>query len=936
MSALRSGLTALRRWSGQALDERNRRRDGREALLLLVTAAFIFSNAIAFSLLRESAVTWSHLYAPVCWLAVVSIAHLTIRAFRPMRDPFLLPIIALLAGWGLLLQDRLAPNFLGRQTLWFALATAAMLIVAIVPRTLQPLMRYRYVLALGGLVLLAVTLLFGVNPSGSGAALWLPIPFPFLKTVHFQPSELLKLLLVIFLASYFTEQEPIHRLRREAVHENGEKRRFAIGAFLRHLPFLGPLLIMWGFTMLLLVWQQDLGAAALFFIVFVALVYLATGELIYVWSGLALLLLAGVIAFFAFDTVVAPRVLSWLNPWPNVSDRAYQIVQALYALAGGGLLGQGIGQGFPDYIPVVHSDFALAAVAEEWGLIGSLAIVACFAVLAGRGLRTTLLAIRGTQPKFFHAYLGAGLITLLSVQAVLIMGGTTRLLPLTGITLPFVSYGGSSLLISSLVGGLLLYLSAAAEPAPLIPPADRGLARRLQRLGVILLIIFSIVAITLTYWAIIRSDSLLARQDNPRLVEAERRVQRGRILDRNDIVLAESPVTTDRLARTYPLIEAGPVVGYYNWRFGSAGIESAYDAHLRGQDGDRWEQTLGNRLRRELLHEPQVGGDVRLTLDTSLQSAAAALMAESDATGGLVLLELTEIGGEAVAKVRALVSLPSYDPNLIDEQFETLSVGDPGPLFNRATQGLYQPGLILQTPIIAMAIESGKMRWQDALVDPTLPVIVDGQVQRCAISSDEVNARPQTWSDMARIRCSQPVYALGNRLGATALDTIFDQFGLHHPPALEIPTNGNAATTTDAGMAAIGQASLTVTPLQAALMTAVLAGNGRLPHLQLVEAISGADGKWIVQPIDSASPSIPAISAETAAAARAGWPEASGVLEFPVTVLSGPSGHRNSWFLGMAPATSPRFVVALVLEDESNLSVAEYIGQRILNLATEP
>ena len=116
----------------------------------------------------------------------------------------------------------------------------------------------------------------------------------------------------------------------------------------------------------------------------------------------------------------------------------------------------------------------------------------------------------------------------------------------------------------------------------------------------------------------------------------------------------------------------------------------------------------------------------------------------------------------------------------------------------------------------------------------------------------------------------------------------------------------------------------------------MLAGNGRLPHLQLVEAISGVDGKWIVQPIDSASPSIPVISAETAAAARAGWPETSGVLEFPVTVLSGPSGHRNSWFLGMAPAASPRFVVALVLEDESNLSVAEHIGQRILNLATEP
>ena len=148
----RSGLVAWRRWSGQALDERDKRRDGREVSLLLLAVAFVFSNAIAFSLLRESAVTWAHLYAPACWLAVVVIAHLIIRTFRPGRDPFLLPVFALLAGWGLLLQDRLAPNFLGRQTLWFTLATAAMLIIAVAPRTLQPLMRYRYVLVLGGLV----------------------------------------------------------------------------------------------------------------------------------------------------------------------------------------------------------------------------------------------------------------------------------------------------------------------------------------------------------------------------------------------------------------------------------------------------------------------------------------------------------------------------------------------------------------------------------------------------------------------------------------------------------------------------------------------------------------------------------------------------------------------------------------------------------------
>jgi cell division protein FtsW (lipid II flippase) len=210
---------------------------------------------------------------------------------------------------------------------------------------------------------------------------------------------------------------------------------------------------MWGFCIVLLVWQRDLGAATLFFILFLTQLYLATGEKWYVWSGLGMLLAAGVVAYFAFD-LVALRIEAWWNPWPDASDRAFQIVQALYALANGGIIGQGVGQGFPDYIPVVHSDFAFAAIAEEWGLIGSLSIVAAFALLAQRGMRIAFLSERP-----FRRYLAAGITTLFSAQAFLIMGGVTKLLPLTGVTLPFVSYGGSSLLISSVMAGLLLYLS---------------------------------------------------------------------------------------------------------------------------------------------------------------------------------------------------------------------------------------------------------------------------------------------------------------------------------------------------------------------------------------------------------------------------------------------------------------------------------------------
>ncbi|HRN67948.1 MAG TPA: FtsW/RodA/SpoVE family cell cycle protein [Promineifilum sp.] len=928
MTFFRSGVNAWQRWSGQALEDRDQARDRRERALLLLVTVFIFVNAIAYSLVTDDAVRWSHLFAPIVWLVVVGTAHLTLQTWRPRRDPFLLPVVALLSGWGLLLQDNLAPNFLGRQTLWFALATMAMLVVAILPRTYAPLMRYRYSLLTGGLLLLAFTLIFGVNPSGSGAALWLPAPFPFLGTVYFQPSELLKVLLVVFLASYFTELEPLYHYRKQANDKVKGKSKTG-NAFRQHLPFLGPLLLMWGFTLLLLVWQRDLGAAALFFIVFVAMLYLATGEKAYTLSGLTLLLLAGVIAFYAFDTVVAPRVLSWLNPWPNVSDRAYQIVQALYAQAAGGILGQGIGQGSPDYIPVVHSDFALAAIAEEWGLIGSLTVVGCFVVLAVRGLRIAILSIRNPRPQFFHAYLAAGLVALFSVQALLIMGGVTRLLPLTGITLPFVSYGGSSLLVSNLAIGMLFFISAQAESASATPTADPGLARRIDRLGRVILICFAIVAGALTYWSTLRSDSLLARADNPRLVENERNIQRGLIMDRDDVILAETVVTANRRERRYPLPDSGPAVGYYSIRYGSAGVESAFNDHLSGRDNNLWVNAL-----RRLLHEPVIGRDIGLTLDAGLQQMAAHAMATTGITGGMVLLEHVSISGDPVAEIRAMVSQPGYDPNLIDAEFEELSVIEPGPLVNRATQGLYQPGLVLQPFITAAAMETDKLEPATPLDDPFRPVAINGQVIRCMLPRDESAEAPLTWADMGRLRCPAPLKALGEQLGAPALQAILEGFGFGQTPEMPVTMVTQAVRIQDVGLAAIGQDVLTITPLQAARATAALIGDGRLPGLRLVERLQGSDKSWATQPPGAPASSTSLISRGTAAIIREGWETDEGALAFSALVLARPDGGRNAWFLGMAPADNPRFVLALVLEDVDDTEAAEELGREILLGAT--
>lgn len=414
--------------------------DRREQWLLLLAALFVLVNAVAFSIVRTGRLSWSHLAVPLLWGGITLAAHLVLRRYKPGRDPYLLPIVCLLAGWGLILQDRLAPNFLWRQLAWFALGMAILVAVAVLPRNLSWLRRYRYTWLLAGLLLLVATLLFGVNPTGFGAALWLKVPF---LNIYFQPSELLKLMLIIFLASYFDDREHLLWLR-----DAGRARSLA---------YLAPLGLMWGFCLVLLVWQRDMGTAALFFIAFIAMLYLATGSRRYLVGGLVLLLVAGVLGYFAFD-VVSLRIDTWWNPWPEADNRAFQIVQSIYALAAGQIIGQGVGQGVAGFIPVVHSDFAFAAVAEEWGLIGSIGVVILVALFAGRGLR-----IAGRSPRAFRFYLAAGITILFAVQALLIMGGVTRLLPLTGVTLPFLSYGGSSMLMSSLMVGLLLYLSAPEE-----------------------------------------------------------------------------------------------------------------------------------------------------------------------------------------------------------------------------------------------------------------------------------------------------------------------------------------------------------------------------------------------------------------------------------------------------------------------------------------
>ena len=425
----------------------------RERMLLLLAGLFTAAGLLLLGLVRtqSDSANLINLVAPSLsvgllvlagagWIACFTVIHIFLNRYQRERDPLLLPIAALLTGLGLIEIARLAPNFLPRQMGWLAVASLVLLAVLKAPPDLRWLRRYKYTWLLMGLLLLALTFLIGVNPEGAGLTLWLGGPLG----VFFQPAELLKLLFVAYLAAYLAEKREIAR----SLGAHPEQPHLT-------LPYLMPLLAMWGVALILLMAQQDLGAAVLLYLSFLIMLYLASGQVRYLLIGGALMIAAAAGGYLLIGRVQG-RIDTWLNPWADAAGSSYQIVQSLIALASGGRLGQGLGQGWPHVIlPAAHTDMPLAAIGEELGLLGTLGVVACFAFFTVRGLRTASLA-RTT----FGRLLAAGLTAMIGLQAWIIMAGNANLAPLTGVTLPFVSYGGSSLLMSFIILGLLLQISA--------------------------------------------------------------------------------------------------------------------------------------------------------------------------------------------------------------------------------------------------------------------------------------------------------------------------------------------------------------------------------------------------------------------------------------------------------------------------------------------
>ena len=407
------------------------------------------------------------------YLGALLLAHVAQVLAGRRTDQILLPAVGMLGGISLLLMERLPQTLAGQfgglaqtQLVWLLIALGIVATLAIAVRSDSWLRLYKYTWAAAGVGLLLLTFVLGRDVNGARLTLEL-------GPISGQPSELLKVILVVFLAGYLSENRA---LLVEQSTRLGPIR-------MPPLPYLAPMVAMWAIALGIVVVQRDLGAALLFFAVFLSLLYIATARWSYVLLGL-IAFAAGFWLMYQLFGHIQQRVDIWLDPFADPRGAGYQVVQALYAFGRGGILGTGLGNGLPTVgggqpggIPEIHTDFPFAALGEELGLIGLLAILGLYLVVIERGLR-----IAASAADDFRSILAAGLSLVVGVQAFIIAAGNLKLIPLTGITLPFISYGGSSLLANSLVVGLLLALSdRGVEPPPPPQPRRRRIARLMDR-----------------------------------------------------------------------------------------------------------------------------------------------------------------------------------------------------------------------------------------------------------------------------------------------------------------------------------------------------------------------------------------------------------------------------------------------------------------------
>lgn len=459
------------------------------------------------------------------------------------------------------------------------------------------------------------------------------------------------------------------------------------------------------------------------------------------------------------------------------------------------------------------------------------------------------------------------------------------------------------------------------------------MSRSIKHIAMTLLAAFFLIALASGYWGINRRSALLARDDNPRQVLAEQQIRRGQIIDRNGTVLVESHLLSDddTVQRVYHYPEAAAATGYYSFRYGESGVEAEFNNVLRGDDA----LSQDDKIRMELLHQPQIGGDVQLTIDLEIQQAADQMLAGH--RGAIVVLSVPQ------GQILGMVSHPIFDPNNLDENWDTLTDDPQAPLVNRVTQGDYQPGTILQSVFMAAAYNTRLLDPTD-IYSPPYSVNVNGATLPCIIPPTKVG----TLVDAYLQACPGPFQESVQQLGVQQFRLALEAFYLLEPhPFAEDEEDTSPVVFKDLSLEVVGQGQLTVSPLHMAMVAAAFADDGRMPSLQLVQAIRHPDQGWqSVPPVshpkgtvsrDSAiaTSNLMIIAVSEGAAQPARVPDITTYGHTGLAVSS-MEGSLNAWFIGFIRLENDDAIaIAVLVEDVTNPNSAAEIGGQVLQVAAE-
>lgn len=925
-------------------------------LLLLIAAAFPVTLLYAMYVVTTgAALSFQTLAVPLGLFAAFAAAHIGVRIFAPGADPAILPIVFTLSGIGITFVTRLQPDASLGQVIFLFLGVALMVGTLAVVKNLEVIKRYKYVLGIAGIILLVLPMFIGTEIYGS--KLWIKI-----GGFQFQPGEFAKVLIVLFLAGYLAENRELLSISNRTV----------LGIKFPRLRLLYPLFIVWGVCLLVVAFERDLGSALLFYTIFLIMLYVATGRVSYVIIGLALLAV-GAFGMYQIMSHVQVRVAIWLDPFSDAQNLGYQIVQSLFSLADGGLAGVGIGKGMADIIPVVASDMIFAAIGEEMGLLGGSAVLLLFMLFAVRGLTTAARA-----KSDLAAFSAAGLTAAISFQAFTIVGGVTKLIPLTGVTLPFMSQGGSSLLASFVIVGLLLRAGDEATGRsteiantstdlatagyrttvrgshmrrPALDTPESGLlgrvalANRLTRTVFLFTALFAVLIGNITYIQVIKASEYQDMPSNNHTINKARFIKRGSIITADGLTLAESIQQADgTYARSYPNGNlAAHVVGYYSQQYGTMGIENTQNDTLTGsKDYSSWQNALNSLAG---ISEP--GNSVQLTIDSRIQRAAEQALAGR--VGAIVALDPRN------GAVLAWASAPTFDNTNIQAAIEAANAsgGADTSMYDRATLALYTPGSTFKVLTLASALENGLATLDTTYDSPGRMEIGGADVVSIGERGHGKISLAKAFALSSNTVFGQVADGLGaEKLVATARAFGYgQQLGLDFTTAASVMPNPEEMTEWELAWAGAGQPvgqghtpGPQATVMQNALMAATIANNGIAMNPYVVSQILAPDGTVLKTTRGRSLGQ--AVSSGTAAQVKQamldvvqnGTGSAAAIAGVKVAGKTGTAetnnANANSTFVGFAPYDTPTVAIAVVIEQNAKgEESAAAVGGQVLRAA---